>query len=98
MSLIIIGTYYYQTKMIESLSSKLEDKSLKLKEANTNNKLIIEAYEQTIRLNDAIIKEKTIVTEAKEKVVVKYKTLIKEVEKRGEIKQDENSTFTIISF
>lgn len=97
-SLLIIGVYYYQSKTIDSLSSKLEENSLKLNEANSNNKLIIEAYEQTIRLNDAVVKEETITTEAKEKVVIKYQTLIKEVQKRGEIKQDENSNFTIVSF
>ena len=34
----------------------------------------------------------------KEKVVIKYQTLIKEVQKRGEIKQDEKSDFTIVTF
>ena len=97
-SLLIIGVYYYQSKTIDSLSSKLEEKSLKLNEANSNNKLIIEAYEQTIRLNDAVVKEETITTEAKEKVVIKYQTLIKEVQKRGVIKTDENSNFSIVTF
>ena len=36
--------------------------------------------------------------EQKEKVVIKYQTLVKEVIKRGEIKQDENSNFSIVSF
>ena len=97
-SLLIIGVYYYQSKTIDSLSSKLEEKSLKLNEANSNNKLIIEAYEQTIRLNDAVVKEETVTTQAKEKVVIKYQTLVKEVQKRGVIKTDENSNFTIVSF
>ena len=97
-SLLIIGVYYYQSKTIDSLSSKLEEKSLKLNEANSNNKLIIEAYEQTIRLNDAVVKEQSVATEQKEKVVIKYQTLIKEVQKRGEIKQDENSNFSIVTF
>ena len=97
-SLLIIGVYYYQSKTIDSLSSKLEEKSLKLNEANSNNKLIIEAYEQTIRLNDAVVKEETVTTAQKEKVVIKYQTLIKEVQKRGEIKQDENSNFSIVTF
>ena len=97
-SLLIIGVYYYQSKTIDSLSSKLEEKSLKLNEANSNNQLIIEAYEQTIRLNDAVVKEETVTAEQKEKVVIKYQTLIKEVQKRGEIKQDENSNFSIITF
>lgn len=97
-SLVIIGVYYYQSKTIDSLSSRFEENSLKLTESINNNKLIIEAYEQTIRLNDAVVKEETITTQAKEKVVIKYQTLVKEVQKRGEIKQDENSNFTIVSF
>lgn len=45
-----------------------------------------------------IANEKAVTNEQKEKVVIKYQTLVKEVQKRGEIKQDENSNFTIVSF
>jgi CO dehydrogenase/acetyl-CoA synthase delta subunit len=90
---------------INNLQSNLEDKevelkttSLKLDEANKNNELIIQAYEKTLAIEKEIATQKAITQEQKEVVVTKYKTLIKEVEKRGEIKQDEKSNFTIVTF
>lgn len=90
---------------IKYLKSDLEDKeielkttSTKLEEANKNNTLIIEAYEKTLAIEREIAKEKAVTSEQKEIVVTKYKTLTKTVEKRGEIKADEKSNFTIINF
>ena len=101
----VIGTYAYQNRQINSLKSdlektniSLEEKEQKLKEANEDNKNIIEAYEKTLAIEREVANEKAVAVEQKEKVVVKYQTLIKEVEKRGEIKQDEKSNFTIVSF
>ena len=101
----VIGTYAYQNRQINSLKSDLEktnitleEKEQKLKEANEDNKNIIEAYEKTLAIEREVANEKAVAVEQKEKVVVKYQTLIKEVEKRGEIKQDEKSNFTIVSF
>ena len=99
--LFIVSTAGY----IKYLQSNLEDKevelkttSLKLDEANKNNELIIQAYEKTLAIEKEIATQKAITQEQKEVVVTKYKTLIKEVEKRGEIKQDEKSNFTIVTF
>lgn len=75
-----------------------EDIKTELDEANKNNKLIIEAYEQTLAIEREIASQKTITQEQKEVVVTKYKTLTKTIEKRGEIKQDEKSNFTIVTF
>lgn len=101
----VVGTYAYQNRQINSLKSDLEktnttleEKEQKLKEANEDNKNIIEAYEKTLAIEREVVNEKAVAVEQKEKVVVKYQTLIKEVEKRGEIKQDEKSNFTIVSF
>ena len=101
----VVGTYAYQNRQINSLKSDLaktnitlEEKEQKLKEANEDNKNIIEAYEKTLAIEREVANEKAVAVEQKEKVVVKYQTLIKEVEKRGEIKQDEKSNFTIVSF
>lgn len=101
----VVGTYAYQNRQINSLKSdlektniSLEEKEQKLKEANEDNKNIIEAYEKTLAIEREIANEKAVATEQKEKVVIKYQTLIKEVQKRGEVKQDENSNFTIITF
>ena len=101
----VVGTYAYQARQINSLKSDLEktnitleEKQQKLKEANEDNKNIIEAYEKTLAIEREIANEKAVTSEQKEKVVIKYQTLIKEVQKRGEIKPDENSNFTIVSF
>ena len=100
-----LGSFAYQNKKISSqnetitsLNKDIEKKEDKLAQAQNDNKNIIEAYEKTLAIEREIVKEQTVTTEAKEKVVVKYKTLIKEVEKRGEIKQDENSNFSIVTF
>ena len=101
----VVGTYAYQNRQINSLKSDLEktnatlkEKEQKLKEANEDNTKIIEAYEKTLAIEREVANEKAVTSEQKEKVVIKYQTLIKEVQKRGEIKQDEKSDFTIVSF
>lgn len=101
----VVGTYAYQNRQINSLKSDLEktnatlkEKEQKLKEANEDNTKIIEAYEKTLAIEREVANEKAVTSEQKEKVVIKYQTLIKEVQKRGEIKQDENSNFSIITF
>jgi hypothetical protein len=101
----VVGNYAYQNRQINSLKSNLkktnatlEEKEQKLNQANEDNKNIIEAYEKTLAIEREVAKEQSVTTEQKEKVVIKYKTLIKAVEKRGEIKPDENSNFTIVSF
>ena len=101
----IVRTYAYQNRQINSLKSDLEktnitleEKEQKLKEANEDNKNIIEAYEKTLAIEREVANEKVVTSEQKEKVVIKYQTLIKEVQKRGEIKPDENSNFSIVTF
>ena len=100
-----LTNYAYQNRQINSLQSdlektniSLEEKEQKLNQANEDNKNIIEAYEKTLAIEREVANEKAVTSEQKEKVVIKYQTLIKEVEKRGEIKQDENSNFTIVTF
>ena len=100
-----LTNYAYKNRQINSLKSDLEEtnitleeKEQKLNQANEDNKNIIEAYEKTLAIEREIANEKAVTTEQKEKVVIKYQTLVKEVEKRGEIKQDEKSDFTIVSF
>lgn len=100
-----LGSFAYQNKKISSqnetitsLNKDIEKKEDKLAQAQNDNKNIIEAYEKTLAIEREIAKEETVTTEQKEKVVIKYQTLIKEVQKRGEIKQDEKSDFTIVSF
>ena len=101
----VVGTYAYENSQITCLKSDLEktnitleEKEQKLKEANEDNKNIIEAYEKTLAIEREVANEKVVTSEQKEKVVIKYQTLIKEVQKRGEIKPDEKSDFTIVTF
>ena len=94
----VVGNYVYQYKKIDDLHKQVIEKDNKLDEANKNNKLMYEAYEKTLALEREIAEQKLQTQEQKEKVVVKNKTLEKEIEKRGEIKQDEKSNFTIVTF
>lgn len=95
---------YEVTKYKQMVSELGETKKViilkdeEIKEKNKNFDLAVEAYEKTIVIERETAKEKAVVQEQKEVVVTKYKTLIKEVEKRGEIKQDEKSNFTIVTF
>ena len=100
-----LGSFAYQNKKISSqnetitsLNKDIEKKEDKLAQAQNDNKNIIEAYEKTLAIEREIAKEETVTIEQKEKVVIKYQTLVKEVQKRGEIKQDENSNFSIVTF
>lgn len=94
----VVGNYVYQYKKIDDLHKQVIEKENKLEEANKNNVLMHEAYEKTLAIEREIAEQKLQTQEQKEKVVVKYKTLEKEIEKRGEIKQDEKSNFTIVTF
>lgn len=93
-----LGSFAYQNKKISSLNKDIDKKKVELTQAQNDNKNIIEAYEETLKVEREIVKEQSVTAEQKEKVVIKYQTLVKEVIKRGEIKQDENSNFTIVSF
>lgn len=102
----VVGVWIsYQVTKYKQMVSELEEtkkviilKDEEIKEKNKNFDLAVEAYEKTLAIERLVTEQKTITSEQKEKVVTKYKTLIKEVEKRGEIKQDEKSNFTIVTF
>lgn len=105
LGLALVLVAVWGVSYVNGLKSDLADEKLsketykeKLDEANKNNELIIQAYEKTLAIEKEIATQKAITQEQKEVVVTKYKTLIKEVEKRGEIKQDEKSNFTIVTF
>lgn len=105
LGIVLVVVAIWSVSYVNNLKSDLaderqakEDIKTELDEANNNNELIIQAYEQTLAIEKEIAEQKAITQEQKEVVVTKYKTLIKEVEKRGEIKQDEKSNFTIVTF
>lgn len=96
----IWGIYYVNDLKSDLANEKLSKEIYKekLEEANKNNELIIKAYEQTIKVEREISEQKTITNEQKQEVI-KITSKVKEaVIKRGEIKQDEKSNFTIVNF
>lgn len=105
LGIALVVAAVWSVSYVNNLKSDLADEKLsketykeKLDEANNNNELIIQAYEQTLAIEREIAEQKAITQEQKEVVVTKYKTLTKTIEKRGEIKQDEKSNFTIVTF
>ena len=97
LGLLICGVFAYQTMQIENLQVELQDSKTqtldtqkKLQIAYEDNKKIIDTYSQNIETAVTVAKAEATNVNAKENVVVKYKTLIKEVEKKQEVKQNEN--------
>lgn len=88
--LSVVGVFKYQSSKIEKLEATIQEK-------DENFERAVNAYEFSLKVERESAAQNAITQEQKEVVVTKYKTLIKEVEKRGEIKQDE-SNFTIVTF
>ena len=86
-----------KSDLVEERQAK-EDIKTELDEANKNNELIIQAYEQTIKIEKEIAEQKAITQEQKQEVIKTTSKVKEAVIKRGEIKQDEKSNFTIVSF
>jgi serine/threonine-protein kinase RIO1 len=91
---ILLSLYFYMTSLKTTI--ELQKQTITKNEIDKQN--IIDGYELTLKVEKETSVQKAITQEQKEVVVTKYKTLIKEVEKRGEIKQDEKSSFTIVTF
>jgi len=96
----IWGIYYVNDLKSDLANEKLSKEIYKekLEEANKNNELIIKAYEQTIKVEREISEQKTITNEQKQEVIKTTSKVKEAVIKRGEIKQDEKSNFTIVTF
>lgn len=96
----IWGIYYVNDLKSDLANEKLSKEIYKekLEEANKNNELIIQAYEQTIKVEREISEQKTITNEQKQEVIKTTSKVKEAVIKRGEIKQDEKSNFTIVNF
>lgn len=92
--LFAIGGWIY----ISNLKSDLENTRIERDEANKNNELIIKAYEQTLAIEREISEQKKITNEQKQEVIKTTSKVKEAVIKRGEIKQDEKSNFTIVTF
>ena len=82
----------------QSLKTDLKESNSNLVEQKEINELTIEGYEKTLAIEREISNQKAITQEQKLEVV-KITNKVKEaVIKRGEIKQDEKSNFTIVTF
>lgn len=92
--LITVSGLFY----VSNLKSELETTKIERDEANKNNELIIKAYEQTLAIEREISEQKTITKEQKQEVIKTTSKVKEAVIKRGEIKQDEKSNFTIVTF
>lgn len=93
-----VGYVKYLQTDLEETKNEVAIKDQKIKDKDEDIKNLIDGYEKTLAIEKEISSQKAITQEQKEVVITKYKTLVKEVEKRGEIKQDEKSNFTIVTF
>lgn len=98
-AVVTVGGYIkYLQSSIEDKKLELKTTSLKLDEANRNNVLMHEAYEKTLAIEREISEQKAITQEQKEEVIKTTSKVKEAVINRGEIKQDEKSNFTIVTF
>ncbi len=107
---VALGVYsYFTSSSLENTKEKLTKKEFEIQEAKKTYesnlakkdeefKKAKEIYEKNLALTIEITKQKTI-TELEKQETVKTTNKLKEaVNKRGEIKADEKSNFTIINF
>lgn len=91
---ILIALYFYMTSMRATI--EMQNQTIKQNEIDKQN--IIEGYEATIIVREKLAGEKAITQEQKIEVIKTTSKLKEAVIKRGEIKQDEKSNFSIIEF
>lgn len=90
--IIALGGYsYYASSKNTSLTLQVEQKDKAIES-------IIEGYNATLEIERAIATEKAITMEQKQEVIKTTSKVKEAVIKRGEIKQDEKSNFTIVNF
>lgn len=105
-AVVLVGGYIgYLEYKLKNKEIELIEKKQKIKETSDDlveqkniNALTIKGYEQTLKVERAIADEKAIALEQKIEVTKTTSKVKEAVIKRGEIKQDEKSNFTIINF
>lgn len=90
--------YDLKNKEIELIKKEQKIISDDLVEQKQINDLTIKGYEQTLKVERAIADEKAIALEQKIEVTKTTSKVKEAVIKRGEIKPDEKSNFSIIEF
>jgi cell division protein FtsL len=93
-----VGYVIYLQSILEDKKIEVTQKEQKIKEKDEDIKNIIDGYETTLKVEKEIATEKAITQEQKQEVIKTTSKLKEAVIKRGEIKQDEKSNFTIVSF
>ncbi len=89
---------YFASSNLESANKKLVEKELEIQMKDEEFEKAKKIYEENLALEKEIIKQNTI-TELERQQVTKTRDKLKEaVIKRGEIKEDEKSNFTIVDF
>ena len=91
---ILLSLYFYMT----SLKTTIELQKQTIIQNEIDKKNIIDGYELTLKVEKEIATEKAIQTEQKQEVIKTTSRVKEAVIKRGEIKQDEKSNFTIVTF
>lgn len=92
--LILIALYFYMT----SLRATIELQEQRLLQNEIDKQNIIEDYEATIIAREKLATEKAITQEQKIEVIKTTSKVKEAVIKRGVIKNDEKSNFSIIEF
>jgi hypothetical protein len=96
LGLAIVLAYFYLQN--QSLKTDLKESVSSLAEQKQINDLTIKGYEKTLAIEREVSNQKAITQEQKIEVVKTTSKVKEAVIKRGEIKPDEKSNFTIVTF
>ena len=98
-AIVLLGVdNYFTSASLDRTKEKLTTAKAELEQKDRDIENIIEGYNATLELERAITKQRTITLEQKQEVIKTTSKVKEAVIKRGEIKQDEKSNFTIVTF
>ena len=98
-AIILLGVdNYFTSSSLDDTKEKLTIKELEVEQKDKAIESIIEGYNATLEIERAMATEKAITMEQKQEVIKTTSKVKEAVIKRGEIKQDEKSNFTIVNF
>lgn len=98
-AIVLLGVdNYFTSSSLDNTKEKLTIKELEVEQKDAAIEKIIEGYNATLEIERAMAKESAITQEQKQEVIKTTSKVKEAVIKRGEIKQDEKSNFTIVTF
>jgi len=98
-AIILLGVdNYFTSSSLDDTKEKLTIKELEVEQKDKAIESIIEGYNTAFEIERAMATEKAITMEQKQEVIKTTSKVQAAVIKRGEIKQDEKSNFTIVNF